>query len=354
MKQAVSTTVEIGEALVGGRVKQRDVAARAGVSVSTVSRVFNNMPGLSDDLRRQVLAAAAALGHTPADALTRGQLRHLTVLSDMTSREQGSVDFLNGILHGIAQECQAQGIQMAYQLRSPANLLPAEVLGNYAAGTTDAFLLLSAYDREILDRISAVRAPTIVVNGLDPLMHVDTLMPANVLGGRLSTEHLIGLGHTRIANLTFLRRLTLRDRLQGYRDAHELGGIPVDEGLIIDMEGGLTADAGYRAVSTLLDSGRKFTAIACGNDGCAAGVMAALEERGIAVPRDLSVVGFDDVPLAAMMTPPLTTIHIPLAELGAAAVRRLNERVRDPRLTPTRSEIRVHFTLRNTTAPPKA
>ncbi len=182
-----------------------------------------------------------------------------------------------------------------------------------------------------------------------PLVQVD-----NIAGGRLATEHLVSLGHRRIAHLTGEPGLRLSDdRRTGWRAALDAAGIVPDPRL--EIPGGFTEDAGYEAAQRLLDSGVPVSAIFAASDLAAIGAMNALRARGRAVPEDVSVVGFDDLRLSAYVAPALTTVRQPAQEIGAAATNLLIELIRRPDRRRPRRPVLFEPTLvtRDSTAPPR-
>ncbi len=147
-------------------------------------------------------------------------------------------------------------------------------------------------------------------------------LPDNVGGARSATEHLIELGHQRIAYIDGPAGLfASQERFAGYREALAAAGIDFDDGLV--ERGEYSVAGGQDALKTLMDRGRDFTAVFASNDAMAIGCVKELRRRGLAIPTDMSLVGFDDIPLVSALDPPLTTVSVPMAEIGAAAMRRL-------------------------------
>ena len=173
---------------------------------------------------------------------------------------------------------------------------------------------------------------------------------ANWLGGRLATEHLLALGHRRIAIISGDASLRCsRDRIAGYRAALEDAGVAVDAELI--RPGAFIQQTGYEQTCALLDLAEPPTAIFAGSDTQAMGVYAALRARGLSLPGDMSVVGFDDVPLASIVTPALTTVRQPLAEMGRVATTMLLRLIAEEPLDSRRVELTTTLIVRESTAP---
>jgi DNA-binding LacI/PurR family transcriptional regulator len=182
-------------------------------------------------------------------------------------------------------------------------------------------------------------------------------IPDNRGGARLATDHLVALGHERIAFIDGPEQvLTSRERLRGHRDGLEAAGLEYDERLV--ASGGFTEEGGRAALVRLLDAGVPFTAVFASNDAMAIGCMVELRKRGLAIPRDMSLVGFDDIPTVRWFDPPLTTVRVPMEEIGAAGVARLLALLdADDDEESAGRIVNVHPTelvVRASTAPPKA
>jgi DNA-binding LacI/PurR family transcriptional regulator len=187
----------------------------------------------------------------------------------------------------------------------------------------------------------------VVLQGSLPDLPVTSVDVDNVAGARQAVEHLVALGHRRIACITNapLVYTAARERLDGYRDALEAAGIAYDDEIV--TEGAFDAPSGHRAMMVLLDRAQ-FDAVFVASDVVALGAIGALRETGRRIPADVSVVGFDDIPLAAFFDPPLTTVRLPAFELGQAAGRALIHRIAD-RATPDRTLLPIELVIRSST-----
>jgi len=176
--------------------------------------------------------------------------------------------------------------------------------------------------------------------------------PANRTGGYLGAHHLIELGHRRILSLAFSPRPTIRDRMAGSRRAMQEAGMGAIDDLSIELQA-MRTNLAYQAVKERIEAkgGCDFTSILCCNDACAFGAMAALTESGIGVPAHVSVVGFDDIPTAALNSVPLTTIRVEAEDIGARSVNRLIERIRSQDNLATYTETAVKLVVRDSTGP---
>jgi LacI family transcriptional regulator len=203
-------------------------------------------------------------------------------------------------------------------------------------------------DEAILRLAGAV--PTVVAGRDLRRRNLFSMKVDNALGGELATAHLLELGHRRIAHLRGPEdHIDAADRFKGYRRALRAAGVPIDPRLVVPA--GFLSEDGRGAVERLLDSGRRFTAVFAANDECAYGARLGLHHRGIRVPEDVSLVGFDDLPGSRYTTPPLTTVRQPLQEMGRRAARSILDllRGRKPRAG---GLLQVELVVRETTAPP--
>ena len=296
-----------------------DVAARAGVSHQTVSRVINGSPNVAPLTRERVLAAIAELGYRPntaARALVTGSTRTFGL---------GSVNFIQygpaQTLVGLEQAARAAGYSLTVTVLDDAtsgNMRDA--VDRFVAQSVDAVVALGTYDDayEALHHISApVPLVTVQSGGAveDPAVGVD-----QVAGARLATRHLLDLGHRTVHHVTGpADSKEARDRIEGWRAELTAAGASVPP----ILRGDWTPSSGYAAGKQLavrVREGDEVTAVFLANDQMALGLLAALHEEGLEAPRDVSVVGFDDLPEAPYFTPPLTTVRQDFAELGRRGV----------------------------------
>ncbi|MGL4610337.1 MAG: LacI family DNA-binding transcriptional regulator [Trueperaceae bacterium] len=318
------------------RVKQSDIALKAGVSISTVSRVLNNVPGIRADLRQQITAVAEELGYefeTPRPS----KLEHVSLFTPLSTLGSARGQFHDGILTGIQAECKAHGIRLSYTMAASDC---ASVSARLEQNHIDGFLLLSVDDAPLIEKVLQHNVPIVLINAEHPFLLVDTFLPDNQIGPQVAVRYLIGRGHRRILHVTHLERLTIKRRLEGYKAALESADIPFDPALVLNIPEHLYSEQAYAAMKPFLaKKSPKFSAVFCANDLIAIGVLHALQESGRHVPEDVSLIGYDDIPMAAFLTPPLTTMRIEREELGALAVRRLVERAERPDASAIRLEL---------------
>jgi DNA-binding LacI/PurR family transcriptional regulator len=330
--------------LVSRHISQREIARHAGVSTSTVSRVLNNVDGISDELREHVLKAAAELGYHNASMPDRLREVHLFTIS--YSAQTSLHTFHTYILDGVAAECHQNGILLSYSVMKHTDRSMILTLARERSGS--GFLLVSIDDRSLVEELLAHKVPVAIINADHRGLPVDTFLPDNFSAGLLATQYLIEQRHRRILHMNepiSKRRGTLQQRLNGYRAALEEAGIPYDPTLVIESP--LRVDDAHQAMRTwLANHSTLCSAIFCANDASAIGVIRALQEAGKRVPEDVSVIGYDDVPAASLLTPALTTMHIDCEEMGQLAVQRLLYRSLKPEAAPIRVEIASRLVVR--------
>jgi len=311
------------------RATSADVAARAGVSRTTVSFVLNGRAdsGIPEETRRRVLDAARELGYQPHGAARAlaGGASHTIGLVLRQSPEQVAVDaLLAETLWGIGSEARQGGYRVLVEPLSPSRGRYSDLVESQRV---DGLIVSGPRvdDDELVSLVSD--GFPIILQGSLPSLDAPSVDVDNRAGARTAVEHLLALGHRRIGCVTNapLAYTAAAERLAGYRDALEHAGVAVDPRLIV--EGAFDAGSGWSATAALLAAVPDVTALFVASDIVAFGALRALREAGRRVPADVSVVGFDDIPLASHFDPPLTTIRLPARALGAAAGRALVERL---------------------------
>ncbi|TMR92742.1 LacI family DNA-binding transcriptional regulator [Nonomuraea basaltis] len=324
-----------------------DVARRAGVSQKTVSRVMNSEPYVSDEIRERVLAAARELGYrrnTAARALNLGRFHRIGVAS-LGTPLYGPASLL------VALERRAR--EIGYAL-SVVNTLEGEEGGVMKAVESlleqgvDAIVVSEPIEEGQAFRIDpdvpvlsfgpGIDGPRVVITGA-----------SGVGAGRLATEHLLGLGHATVWHVAGPDRWwAARDRERGWREALAAAGAPVPP----PIEGDWSPASGY-AAGRILAANPEVTAVFVANDDMAIGVLRALAEAGRAVPEQVSVVGLDDIPSAAYLSPPLTTIPQDFEAIAAHGLAMLVELIENGAGPATHDHLPARLVVRQSTAPPK-
>ncbi len=303
----------------------RDVAARAGVAVKTVSRVLNGHPYVSADTKARVEEAMKALDFRPSVAariLSGAKSNQVALIYD-----NHSPYYMFQIQTGCWDVCRAKGIRL---LAQPVDVADPDV-GDQVRGLVtetqvDGIILSSPVTdcEPVLRALEAMDIPFVRISpgtnhALTSSVFMDDAQAADDM-----TTHLINAGHRRIGFIKgHPNHKGSEDRLAGYRRALDRAGIAFDSALVCDGE--FDFDSGVRGAGHLLDLPEPPTAIFASNDDMAAGVLAVAHDRNIDLPGELSVAGFDDTTLARTVWPPLTTIHQPMAELAQTAAEILIE-----------------------------
>lgn len=323
----------------------RDVAEAANVSTSTVSHVINNTRYVSPDTRERVLQVMARLNYSPnrlARSLRNNQTLTLGVLLPNSANP-----FFAEILAGVEEACFDLGYNI---IMGNANDDPDRELSYLKvllSRQVDGILLISTgAHQESIALLSSHHAPVVVVDRRTNLPSVDEFFTANREGGLKATGYLLGLGHTRIGCITGPSFLTpSAERVAGYYDALTAAGLPVDQTLVLN--GDFQHESGYTACQRLLRLDPPPTAIFACNDLMAVGALCAVHEAGLRVPDDVSVVGYDDIPLASYTVPRLTTIAQPARSIGKMAVERLVARLQAGPLSIVQQELPVSLVERD-------
>jgi DNA-binding LacI/PurR family transcriptional regulator len=334
------------------RPTSADVAARAGVSRTTVSFVLNARPGvqISSATWRRVEDAARELGyhaHGAARQLARGTSLTLGLVLRQSAEQVAADAMLADTLWGMTSAARASGFRVLVEPLAPGEGIYADLLRSHR---TDGLVMSGPrIDDSELAAVVEDGFP-IVIQGSRPDLDVPSVDVDNRVGARGAVEHLIALGHTLIGCITNapLAYTAAAERLDGYREALADARIPFDERLVI--EGGFDAASGYRAMAELLRR-TAVTAVFVASDVVAFGGLRAIREADLRVPEDLSVVGFDDIPLAEHFDPPLTTVRLPAHDLGYAAGQALLDRVAG-RPVAHRTLLPTELIIRDSTAPP--
>ena len=296
----------------------KDVAREARVSVATVSRVLNGSGPVSEETGRLIREVAGRMRYVPhsgARSLITSKTQTLGVLLPDLYGE-----FFSEIIRGMDSTAQRDGFHLLIS-RTYADKHEIETAMRAMRGRVDGVVVLSPD----LDADSLLNLPSTIPVVLLCSMakgNMDSLTIQNCRGAREMVTHLVKLGHRRIAIIKGSpRNYDATERLRGYRTALRDAGIAPEE--VLERDGNFTEAAGYSAVMELLAMPKRPTAIFAANDAMAIGALSALRESGVRVPEEMAVSGFDDIPLARFMDPPLSSVHVPIAELGARAVELL-------------------------------
>jgi LacI family transcriptional regulator len=332
------------------RLTIRQIADLAGVSIATVSRVLNGRNDVSDETREVVNRVIRENGYTAnrnARGLSAGRTGFVGILVPLVYPA-----YFSGILAGAAEALAELDLQIVLSPTRGEHDREVGVLKRLHGATDGALLILPEESNEELQQLLDGGYRFVVLDPLMPLdEHIPSVSAAHTSGADQAMRHLLELGHRRIAQITGPRGwLATEDRRRGYRAALASAGILPDPAL--EVEAIPEIPPGRDAAERLLDLPEPPTAIFAFNDNIAIGAIQAARARGLRVPEDLSVVGFDDVEHATIVTPALTTVRQPLEEMGRTAVSLLNRLLERQRFETLHVELATRLVVRESTAPP--
>ncbi|NVC22042.1 LacI family transcriptional regulator [Kocuria salina] len=303
------------------RTTLSQVAAQAGVSKGTVSKVLNGRPDVGEDTRERVRAAVADLGYT-GSAARRPRTAIVLVFDTLES------NYSLQVMAGAVDACgRAEADLMLSTLPSleQGDVPPFSEDWFARCGRTGETAVIAVTTPLTAEQVAAAAQAQVPLVAIDPVNSLPSTVPSigstNWAGGHEATTHLLGLGHRRIGHLSGAGgSVPARERLAGYRSALEDAGVPHDPGLVTG--GGFSYEAGFAGAQELLELEDPPTALFAASDEAALGAFEAARQAGLRVPEDLSVVGFDDTLLARWASPKLTTVRQPLHAMGEMAVER--------------------------------
>jgi LacI family transcriptional regulator len=306
------------------RVSIKDVAAHAGVSVTTVSHVLNNVPGrrIAEATRDRVRRSAGELGYAPNSVARNLRLQRSQMLA-LISDEIATTPHAGRIILGAQEAASKAGwLLILVNTGSDVDFEAAEIQA-LKQRQVDGFLYAKMYHREIVRPAALHDVPAVLLDARTDDPAVPSVVPDEVGGGRTATEELIRHGHSRIGFANNIDDIpAARGRLEGYQAALRGAGLPFDPRLVVEHES--ETEGGLEAAHELLSAPDRPTALFCFNDRMAMGAYHAAAELGLLIPQDLSVVGFDNQELIAEgLRPGLTTVALPHYEMGAWAVETL-------------------------------
>jgi LacI family transcriptional regulator len=333
------------------RVTIREIAGLAGVSVATVSRVMNGRGDVAPETRELVQRIVREQGYTTSRT-ARGLSAGRTGLIGATVPLVYPAYF-SFILSGAAEALYERDMRLVICPTQHEHAREVSLLERMMHGTTDGgLMILPQESSDELESLLLHGYRFVVVDPLQPLNErIPSVSAAHSAGADIAVNYLLSLGHRRIAAITGPRGwVATEERLRGYQSALAAAGILPDPALV--QETNFEIEQGRRAARHLLDRHDRPTAIFAFNDNIAIGVLQAARERGIGVPDELSVVGFDDVESAEIVTPMLTTVRQPLAEMGRMAVSLLERLLEGQRIEALHVELRTQLVVRQSTAPP--
>lgn len=295
----------------------KDVARLAGVSVATVSRVYNGSGLVRKETRERVQRVAEQLGYSPHGAarslITSRTLTLGVLLPDLYG------EFFSEVIRGIDQAAQRQGYHVL--LSSARDDLEGALRS--MRGRVDGLIVMSPdLDAGASRRSLPERFPVVLLNCAPSDAAYDSIGIANFDGAHAMVRHLAGLGHRRIAVIRGAEQnFDAAERLRGYRAA--LAELGLDRSPSLELHGDFSEAAGFMAAQQILGNGARPTAVFAANDGMAIGALSAFRDAGLRIPEDIAMAGFDDIPMARYVDPALTSVHVDISALGERATVRL-------------------------------
>jgi LacI family repressor for deo operon, udp, cdd, tsx, nupC, and nupG len=313
------------------RVTLKDVAKQAGVSFKTVSRVINHEPNVAFKTYEKVNQAITELHYVPnlaARSLSRGKAKAIGLVTGWPI----NTPYTSTLIEQCFEESTQNGYGMV--LFSIREGIARKIAEAYLGKQVDGIILdtNAAENEELMNQLNALNIPYVIIhpNRINGFSNASYVRINNIEAAKQATEYLIKLGHRAIGYITYHFGLTQEEeRLQGYYQALEEAGIPPCNDWVI-ARASPVFELGYSGAKQLIHNHPELTAIFTETDDIAMGVISAIWQMGLKVPDDISVIGFDDISYATMITPPLTTIHQPIDEIARTAVKHLINLIENP------------------------
>ena len=333
----------------------KDVAKKAGVSITTVSFVLNNRTDvvISEEVKKRVIKVAKEMDCHPsamAAGLAGKRTRNLGVVFYQEDKVISN-QFYSFVIEGIVKETIDKGFNLFFSYLEAAydgyQSLPKIIREK----NVDGVLLLGRTDPQMVNDIKDRRISVVAIDNYPLLKGIDTIQMDNKQGGIIAVEHLIQLGHKNIGILSVTGRPSIDERVEGWKAAHFKNNLNLNKDFNFECDA-LTFWSGYEKTKEILKKNKKVTALFCVNDEMGAGALRAAREMGRKVPGDFSVVGFDNIIMSNYTDPPLTTVSPAKEFMGKLAVSRVLEMIENKDTPARRQEVPVELIIRNSTAKP--
>jgi LacI family transcriptional regulator len=331
------------------RVTISDVAEKAGVSKQTVSRVINDRPNVADHTRGRIKDVIEKLGYHP-DPIARSMRGSSHTLGCITP------NLSDYKFSSIVQAAQAEARKMGFFLLTGSAQTEYDVqplLNEILSRRVDGLLVINPRDDDryiYLLPLIEQGVPIVYIKNTPVDENVSAVSLDDETGGYMATQYLIQLGHTNIAAIQGLtNEECTKGRLAGFRKAFHEAGLQINPGILAN--GDWTASSGNQAIKDLLKNGEDFSAVFAHNDRMAVGAIRALRESGRRVPDDVSVIGYDDIPLSSYFDPPMTTVRQPIEEFGRIGAQILIEALDNRYFKPRIVRLAPELIIRKTCAP---
>lgn len=321
----------------------KDVAREARVSMASVSRALNGTGVVREEIRARIVEAAARLNYVPnvgAQSLMTRRTRMIGVLLHSFHGE-----FFSELVRGVDDAARKRGLHVLISSSHNDAAETGAALRTMIGRVDGLLALLPHVDGRFLQDTVRNAVPVVLLSTADTEHAYASVYVDNYGGAFAMVKHLAACGHRAIAHIAGpAENMDAQERLRGYRDALSQA-LPGAREMV--LQGNFTEESGYKAAQELLARKDRPNAIFAANDMMAIGCMSALMEAGLAVPRDIAVAGFDDIPTSRFVRPALTTVQVKIADLGARALDRLASAIQDPRtLTPTTETVPAEVVVR--------
>lgn len=302
----------------------KQVAETAGVSIATVSRVINEIDNVNPETRDKILRVVSDLKYTPNPA-ARGLIMKRTEAIGLLLPDLHG-EFFSEIIRGVDEAVQLQKYHLLVS-SSHNDRLEIEAALKFMRGRVDGIIIMSPQvDSDILLANLPKSIPAVLLNCHINDPHFDTIVTDGFSGAKEMVSYLLGIGHTRIAVIKGGdNNSESQERLRGYQTALSEHGLAHNAAL--EFDGDFTETSGFEAAKKILKMEERPTAIFALNDSMAIGAIGAIREAGLRIPNDISICGFDDIPVAKYLSPSLTSVHVPIHDLGVMAINRLFSRL---------------------------
>jgi LacI family transcriptional regulator len=335
----------------------RDVAERAQVSIGTASQALNHRPNVSVETRQRVLEAARDLGYKPREPAAGLNDSQVEVLGMITKHDYGLPieinPFYSHIQLGVERECQRMGLSLMYaNIEVDHQNRPVYWPSMLREQRIDGLLFVGTFFEDTVDIIQRqTNVPIVLIDSYAPNLPFDHILIDNMNGTRRMVEHLIQLGHRNIGLVGSGEEIPpgVQERVHSFFTTLKAHNLPTH----YHEDSWLERGQSYEATLNLLRRAPELTALFVINDDCAIGAMHAATDLGLRIPEDISIAGFDDINVAREVTPPLTTVVVPKAWMGAMGVRRLLERAANPDQPKVYLVLSTDLVIRKSVSPPR-
>lgn len=328
-----------------------DVAKKAGVSVATVSRVLNNSPLVTESVRRKVLHAVKALNYQPNRAAQRLRAGRSHVIGLIISDIQNP--FFTSIVRGIEDVAYQHGYSLVL-CNSDEDPEKEKLYINVMRSEEVAGVILASASEANpqVDDLITYNIPVVAIDRQIDDRQIDSVLATNINGARAATTHLIELGHRCIGYIGLpLTRTPGKERYEGYQQALRDHQLPMSQDFVRIADA--KQQGGYESTRDLLTQQPCVTALFVANNLMTLGALDAIRERGLKIPDDISIIGFDDMPWANLLQPPLTAIAQPTYELGQRAAELLLGRLKERDKPVTHEHLETRLIVRGSTSQPR-